>query len=69
MSKIGHIAWLKFRLLLKQPGMIWLMFVMPLFFSVVFGFFNGGLGGEEESRIEKILVINNYLIISSPYLI
>jgi ABC-2 type transport system permease protein len=56
MNKVLTITWLRLKMMLKSPGGIVLMFVMPLIFSVIFG----GISAEgKKSKPLVLLVADN----------
>jgi ABC-2 type transport system permease protein len=70
MHKVITIAWLRLKTMLKSPGGIVLMFVMPLIFSIIFGGISGNgttskpqvllvAGNSEESRETVALLMRN----------
>lgn len=70
MHKVITIAWLRLKTMLKSPGGIVLMFVMPLIFSIIFGGISGNgttskpqvllvAGSSEESKETVTLLMRN----------
>ncbi|MGE7841711.1 ABC transporter permease [Lysinibacillus sp. NPDC093712] len=67
MGKIWSIAKQQFKLILGKRGSIFLMFVMPLVFSLIFGFLNGTFGNKETTSLQMVVVDLDKTQISEDY--